>query len=91
MSGATRCGSIIVATNAAGNLVIAKSHTPIERITIERADVADLMAALGIALLRDAFIAGYHAAWPPVGPDKRDAIRALAEQAWTDYSKEPQP
>jgi hypothetical protein len=42
----TRRGSIVVERAGGGNLVIYKSHTPTERIVIERADEHDAMLAL---------------------------------------------
>lgn len=46
----TRSGSIVCQQVVGGNLVITKSHTPSERITIERGDLDDLKAALDAIL-----------------------------------------
>ena len=52
-----RRGSILVEWLADGNIAISKSHTPAERLLVERADIADLEAALtelGLLVRRDA-------------------------------------
>jgi hypothetical protein len=36
-----QCGSIVVAEESGGNMVITKSHTPTDRVVIERADATD--------------------------------------------------
>lgn len=50
MTDVVRSGSIVVAGTAGGNLAISKSHTPEDRIVIDRADVVDLLRALAQAV-----------------------------------------